>query len=215
MNEIKVDNPNGLPTIDYHELEDLQMDLKTIGREELNKLKNSIIKHGIFLPKFVWENKGKYWTLDGHQTKKALESLSTEYKIPKIPIVKINAKNRQDAVEKLLIINSRYGRYNVGTFLLDEIEIPDFIEIPELGLVTQHLLSDDEFIAEEEWKGMPEYNQDDLKPIRTIYVHFKKQADINNFMKLIKQKITDKTKYIWFPEVKRADNLKKSYINES
>ncbi len=144
MSKIKVDNSNGLPTIDYHELEDLQMDFKTIGREELNKLKNSIIKHGVFLPKFVWENKGKYWTLDGHQTKKALMELESEYDIPEIPIVKVKAKSKKDAIEKILIINSRYGKINNRTDIfnvmdIDLTEIESLIVIPEIKIVPTHI----------------------------------------------------------------------------
>lgn len=133
--KIKVDNPNHLFTIDYHKLEDLQGDLKTINQEELGKLKQSIIKHGIFLPKLVWENEGKYWTLDGHQTKKALESLSNDYNVPKIPIVKIKALGKKDALEKLLIINSRYGKINVGAqdIDFDQIEM-EIIDIPEFAI---------------------------------------------------------------------------------
>lgn len=132
--KIKVDNPNGLPTIDYHELEDLQGDLKTINEEELGKLKKSIIKHGVFLPKLVWHNQSKYWTLDGHQTKKALESLSKDHDIPKIPIVKIKAAGKKDAIEKLLIINSRYGKFNMGAEDIDfgQMEM-DIIDIPEFA----------------------------------------------------------------------------------
>lgn len=154
--KIKVDNPNQLPTIKYSELEDLQMDFKTIGREELNKLKNSIIKHGIFLPKFVWENKNIYWTLDGHQTKKALIELESEYEIPKIPIIMIKAKSKKDAIEKILIINSRYGKINKKTELFEYYDFKfedliDEIEIPELQLesILQEDTEQDDVIPDE------------------------------------------------------------------
>lgn len=157
MESIKVYNEDNLPTIDYNQLEDLQGDLKTIKQTELNKLKKSIMKHGIFLPKFVWKNNGKYWTLDGHQTKKALTELADQYDIPNIPIAKIKAKSKKDAIEKLLIINSRYGKINRQTELL---EIFDFkkidklvneIEIPELNielLLGEETIEDDELPKE-------------------------------------------------------------------
>lgn len=154
--KIKVDNPNGLPTINYYELEDLQGDLKTITNEELGKLKASIIKHGIFLPKLVWYNQSKYWTLDGHQTKKALKSLSDDYDIPKIPIVKIKATSKKNAIEKILIINSRYGKINRQTELLGfyEFELDDLIdeiEIPELKIeiLLQGETAEDDEVPEE------------------------------------------------------------------
>lgn len=50
------------------------------------------------------------------------------------------------------------------------------------------------------WQGMPEFEQEDLTPIKTLKVHFAAQEDIIAFAKLVKQKITDKTKFIWYPE---------------
>lgn len=58
---------------------------------------------------------------------------------------------------------------------------------------------------EEEWKGMPEFDQEDNGAFRTIYIHFEKQEDVNNFAEFMDQKITDKTKYIWYPEKKDLD----------
>ncbi|HCK99515.1 MAG TPA: hypothetical protein DHW42_05345 [Candidatus Marinimicrobia bacterium] len=135
---IQVHNPDNLTTIPYSKLEDFQGDFKkTITKEALNKLKNSIIKHGIFVPKFVWRQNGQIFTLDGHQTKKALIELEVDgYEIPEIPIIEIKAKNRKDAAEKLLQINSRYADINPETsFFKDfdfDMSILDDIEMPEI-----------------------------------------------------------------------------------
>lgn len=51
----------------------------------------------------------------------------------------------------------------------------------------------------QEWEGMPEYNQDDIKPVKDILVHFYTDDDIKVFSELIGQKITKETKSIWFP----------------
>lgn len=53
--------------------------------------------------------------------------------------------------------------------------------------------------ASQHWKGMPEFNQPDAGPFRTVKVHFKDQAAVDAFAKLIGSKLTDKTKFIWFP----------------
>lgn len=52
---------------------------------------------------------------------------------------------------------------------------------------------------EEEWRGIPEFEQEDLTAFKTIKIHFNLQSDIDRFSELIGQKITDKTKYLWFP----------------
>ena len=51
------------------------------------------------------------------------------------------------------------------------------------------------------WKGMPEFEQEDLGAFRTIHVHFAGQEDVNAFAELVKQKITDETKFIWYPQL--------------
>jgi hypothetical protein len=52
----------------------------------------------------------------------------------------------------------------------------------------------------DEWKGMPEFEHEDLTAHRTIPVHFKCEADIEAFARLVGQTITDKTKYLWHPK---------------
>ena len=50
------------------------------------------------------------------------------------------------------------------------------------------------------WQGMPEFIQQDLMPIKTIYVHFETRADIEAFAALVAQPIGMNTKSIWYPE---------------
>lgn len=57
---------------------------------------------------------------------------------------------------------------------------------------------------QKEWKGMPEFNQPEAGPFRTLTVHFKDQASVDAFAKLIGQNLTDKTKSVWYPEVARV-----------
>lgn len=56
----------------------------------------------------------------------------------------------------------------------------------------------------EEWKDMPEFIQEDKKPIKTIKVHFETEEDMENFSRLVGKKITEKTKGFIFP-VKKKD----------
>lgn len=52
---------------------------------------------------------------------------------------------------------------------------------------------------DDEWRGMPEYQQEDQMAFRSIKVHFRNQADVDAFAALMQQSITEKTKYIWHP----------------
>ena len=61
------------------------------------------------------------------------------------------------------------------------------------------------------WKGMPEFHQEDLRPWQSIIVHFADLEDRRQFAELIKQRITNKTKFIWYPQENR-DVTPKVYI---
>ena len=64
---------------------------------------------------------------------------------------------------------------------------------------------------ESEWNEMPEFVQDNKMSFRKIIVHFRNNEDINQFSKLLNQKITNKTKSLWFPpDIK--DNVKRIFI---
>jgi len=53
------------------------------------------------------------------------------------------------------------------------------------------------------WTGMPEFDQQDEMAFRSIKVHFATQQDVDAFAALVAQAITDKTKFIWFPQAER------------
>lgn len=51
----------------------------------------------------------------------------------------------------------------------------------------------------EHWESMPEFTQEKQEPFAKIIVRFNSQADLDDFAKLIGQKLTPKTKSIWHP----------------
>lgn len=58
-----------------------------------------------------------------------------------------------------------------------------------------------------EWNGMPGFNQGDKTAFRSIVMHFHDQAGIDGFAALMAkaiadQKVSPKTRYMWFPEMK-------------
>jgi hypothetical protein len=53
---------------------------------------------------------------------------------------------------------------------------------------------------EEHWQGMPEFVQVRQAPWKSIFVHFDSEADYRAFAALVKQPLTAKTRYIWYPE---------------
>lgn len=54
-------------------------------------------------------------------------------------------------------------------------------------------------LLEDEWDDMPEFIQEKKEPYAMIRVRFETEDDLNDFAKLIDQKLTSKTKSIWHP----------------
>jgi ParB/Sulfiredoxin domain len=52
-----------------------------------------------------------------------------------------------------------------------------------------------------EWNSMPEFFQPDASAFKSIVVHFKDQAAVDQFARTIGQKISEKTKFVWYPEI--------------
>lgn len=63
------------------------------------------------------------------------------------------------------------------------------------------LFDDFENDWQKEWKGMPEFVQEDLTSHRKIIVHFRNNEDVKRFAELLGQKITPKQPSLWFPEM--------------
>lgn len=72
-----------------------------------------------------------------------------------------------------------------------------------------------EFDAAAEWKGMPEFENEDVTGYQPVHVHFKCKEDRDAFAALIGQKFTDKTRSIWYPEMEIGRARDKVYADES
>lgn len=66
--------------------------------------------------------------------------------------------------------------------------------------------------AETEWEGMPEFEQGDAKPHRTLIVHFADDEAVRSFASLIAASITEKTKSFWHPPKARRDFDSIAYV---
>lgn len=67
---------------------------------------------------------------------------------------------------------------------------------------------------EKEWKDMPEYKTTNLEPYRTLIIHFRNKNDIQEFSELTNNKITNKTKSIWYPKLEIRDFKNIRYVDE-
>jgi len=122
------------------DLTPLQGNLKALTEANFEKLKKSILRHGITFPFFVWQNDGVNFILDGTQRDRVLRKMAADsYEIPALPCALIEAKDRKEAAEKILLISSQYGKMTEET--LDEflsendlsfLELSDELELPAI-----------------------------------------------------------------------------------
>jgi len=73
----------------------------------------------------------------------------------------------------------------------------------------ENLFDDDIKVPEtwrDHWQDMPEFEQNDNAPYKTINVHFRTKEDYEDFSKKIEQSLTIKTKSIWHPKLDITKN---------
>jgi len=67
------------------------------------------------------------------------------------------------------------------------------------------LFGDEEVVTwKQNWKNMPEFIQEDMTPVQQVIVSFETREDVRKFGKLLGQKLTYKTKSIWWPKVENT-----------
>lgn len=66
---------------------------------------------------------------------------------------------------------------------------------------------------EEEWQDMPEFNQKNCKPWKSINIHFKSHEDMKAFAELVNQVITTDTRFIWYPKMDKYNRFGKRYVD--
>lgn len=188
-----------------------------ISERDAKQLAKSLDKFGYIIP-FVAaapkNGKKELPLLDGHQRK--MVELSLRHTDPKtlvdvrVPNRPLTDKEKQEAVIRM---RSNTGEYNPDA-LLNWFESGDLLEWGmspyELSNIGFEFESVD---PNEEWKGMPEYGNHP-KAMKSIHVHFESKEAITKFSKLIKQEITEKTSYIWYPK-KEKQMHDEVFVNES
>lgn len=153
--------------------------------------------------------KGTNTIIAGHGRVEAFKELG--YK--EVPVIELNM-SEADAHAYAVIDNQttmEYGWDDVMlNLVLDEIKM----ETPDLDLKLFGLVDADEgdtvkIDPNGEWAGMPEFVMDDAMG-RVIVMHFKTDEAVDSFAKAIGQKITDRTKYLWYPKEPKISRREKS-----
>jgi hypothetical protein len=78
-----------------------------------------------------------------------------------------------------------------------------------------NLFQDELDLYEKEWQDMPEFIMIPEVPILTIKISFKTKDDIEQFEKLINQKIYFNRENYWYPKLNRSAFSNQIYSDES
>jgi len=178
---------------------------------EYQHIKKSIEEFGYVDPVIV---NSDYTVIGGHQRLKVLKDLGmAQIDVVVVDIPKIKEKALNVALNKIT------GEWDTQrlTDLLGElkaegmdISITGFDEAGFNQMVENlnGLVIDD---PSKEWQGMPEFKPEDLTAKHSIIVNFAEYEDIQTFARRIEQKLTDKTRSIWYP---KAEILHSSLVVE-
>ena len=146
-------------TKDYLKLEDMtvmQGNLKLREDADYEKIKKSILTYSFSFPFFIWRSGKTNYLIDGTGRHDCLLKMQEEgYLIPELPVVYIQCKNKAEAKQKLLRLNSQYGKMTKESVLefaedidlnFDEIALPDsVIDFSESGEVAETEKKDMDF----------------------------------------------------------------------
>ena len=179
------------------------------SEEQIARIANSIQEFGFNQPIVTCD---RNVVLVGHARLEAAKRLGLET----VPVVRLSKLSEaQKKAYRILdnkLQNDSEWNFDNLELELSSLEEMDF-DLQEWGLDIFPRSGDETTLIDDlknEWQDMPQYNNQDCRPYRTILVHFKADSDINEFSKILEQNITEKTKFIWFPkaEITKVSNLR-------
>lgn len=167
---------------------------RTISAEAISKVSESIKEYGFQQPIVVDK---KNIIVVGHTRWLA----AIELNLKKVPTVTFTGTKKQ--ADAYRIADNRTGEetdWN-NELLIDELNSIDglftgFDDIEIMRLIDPET----ELDRDKEWEGMPEFDQEAAPAHRSLIVHFKDENGVTEFCKKLDRKLTDKTKYLWYPE---------------
>lgn len=195
-------------------------------KRNIEKVAQSIKEFGFLQPIVVDQN---LVIVAGHGRYEAATMLN----LKNVPILKVGDGTVHTLspaqIKAYRIADNKLNEYSEWDFGLLHKEFGDLLDVnydlENLGFGEQELESMITFEgntdlytsanAFDEWKEMPEFDHENKKPYRTLYIHFYEEDEVQQFSKLINQQITNKTKFLYIPPIEKKVMKDKEYNNES
>ena len=195
-----------------------QRNAKTHPKEQVEKIAQQISKVGFLVPIVVDRD---MVVVSGHGRLLAAKSLGMQ----EVPVVVADLSEDQAMAWRIAdnrVAESPWDMQLLG-FDLQSLKLHDFdlsltgFADAEAERLIQNFSGTDpkpgEIVGspEGEWKGMPEFDQQDKTSFRHVVVHFRDEAAAAEFFATIGQNDTGQTRSIWFPPQENMDTESKRY----
>ena len=165
---------------------------RQIKVDQVKRLQDSLTEFGQVEPVCIGPSNELY---NGHQRLKSWAQRFGDIEIE----VRVSSRALTEKEREKLTVYLHKGAAGEWDFdTLSEWDLPDLVEWGfkpyELGVV------DEPIKPEDEWEGMPEFEQEDETAFKDLTVHFANVVDMEEFAQLIGQTVTEKTRSIWYPK---------------
>ena len=181
---------------------------RELTKQQFAELKESVQKFGLVDPIIINKNiERENVIIGGHQRVNICKDLG----IQEVPCLELDLPIEKEK-ELNVRLNKNTGQWNFD-LLANWFETDDLLDWGfkdfELGVHGK-----DKIDVDAEWVGMPEYDNNDMTAYKTLKVHFRNQKDIMLFAKLLNQKITSDTKYLWYPSLTKETFTDMDYVEK-
>ena len=181
---------------------------RELTKQQFAELKESVQKFGLVDPIIINKNiERENVIIGGHQRVNICKDLG----IQEVPCLELDLPIEKEK-ELNVRLNKNTGQWNFD-LLANWFETDDLLDWGfkdfELGVQGK-----DKIDVDAEWVGMPEYDNNDMTAYKTLKVHFRNQKDIMLFAKLLNQKITSDTKFLWYPSLTKETFTDMDYVEK-